>query len=84
MRHQIEEAEHQYDLNRAAELKHGKLPELERQLSATQQAAEGDGPRLASMQVRFLETSLAMRGGLFPGKAKGTAISVLFFRLSLV
>ena len=39
---------------------------------------------LASMQMRFLETTLSMRGGLFPGKAKGTAISVLFFRLSLV
>lgn len=39
---------------------------------------------LSSMQIRFLETSLAMRGGLFPGMAKGSAISVLFFRLSLV
>ena len=39
---------------------------------------------LSSMQLRFLETSLAMRGGLFPGKAKGTAISVMLFRLSLV
>lgn len=39
---------------------------------------------LSSMQVHFLETSLAMRGGLFPGMAKGTAISVMFFRLSLV
>ncbi|MDE2743749.1 MAG: hypothetical protein OXI58_19310 [Gemmatimonadota bacterium] len=47
VRHQIEEAERQYDLNRAAELKHGKLPELERQLAAAQQATEGDGPRHA-------------------------------------
>ena len=39
---------------------------------------------LSSMQIHFLETSLAMRGGLFPGLAKGTAISVMFFRLSLV
>ena len=39
---------------------------------------------LSSMQVRLLETSLAMRGGLLPGIAKGTAISVMFFRLSLV
>ena len=29
---EIEEAERQYDLNRAAELKHGTLPDLERQL----------------------------------------------------
>ena len=39
---------------------------------------------LSSMQIRLLETSLAMRGGLLPGIAKGTAISVMFFRLSLV
>ena len=34
VRHQIEEAERAYDLNRAAELKHGRLPELQRQLEA--------------------------------------------------
>ena len=39
---------------------------------------------LSSMQIRFLETSFATRGGLFPSMAKGTAISVMFFRLSLV
>ncbi len=31
-RHEFEEAERNYDLQRAAELKHGRLPELERQL----------------------------------------------------
>ncbi len=51
VRHQVEEAERQYDLNRAAELKHGKLPELERQLAAAQQAAESDGPRLLREEV---------------------------------
>ena len=51
VRHQIEEAERQYDLNRAAELKHGKLPELERQLAAAQQATEGDGLRLLREEV---------------------------------
>ncbi len=39
---------------------------------------------VSSMQVRFLETSLAVRGGLLPGIAKGTAVAVMFFRLSLV
>jgi ATP-dependent Clp protease ATP-binding subunit ClpB len=34
LRQEIEEAERQYDLNRAAELRHGRLPELERQLRA--------------------------------------------------
>ena len=32
VRRQIEEAERDYDLNQAAELRHGQLPELERQL----------------------------------------------------
>lgn len=33
----IEQAERQYDLNKAAELKYGKLPELEKKLSGLQQ-----------------------------------------------
>jgi ATP-dependent Clp protease ATP-binding subunit ClpB len=32
VRREVEEAERAYDLNRAAELRHGRLPELERQL----------------------------------------------------
>ena len=51
VRHHIEEAERQYDLNRAAELKHGKLPELERELAAAQQAVEDSGPRLLREEV---------------------------------
>ncbi len=45
MRRQIEEAERDYDLNRAAELRHGKLPELERQL-------EDEEERLATAQSK--------------------------------
>ena len=37
VRHEIEIAERNYDLNRAAELKHGKLPELERRLQAEEE-----------------------------------------------
>ncbi|MEP9380723.1 ATP-dependent chaperone ClpB [Nocardioides sp. KR10-350] len=37
VRHQVEEAERAYDLNRAAELRHGKLPELERRLHAEEE-----------------------------------------------
>ncbi|GLH99821.1 ATP-dependent chaperone ClpB [Phytohabitans aurantiacus] len=43
VRHDAEEAERNYELNRAAELRHGKLPELERRL-----ASEED--RLSSRQ----------------------------------
>jgi ATP-dependent Clp protease ATP-binding subunit ClpB len=37
VRREIEEAERSYDLNRAAELRHGKLPELERQLHSEEE-----------------------------------------------
>ena len=42
-RQEIEEAERAYDLNRAAELRHGRLPELERQLGE-----RGGAPRARS------------------------------------
>jgi ATP-dependent Clp protease ATP-binding subunit ClpB len=37
VRREAEEAERAYDLNRAAELRHGRLPELERRLQAEEQ-----------------------------------------------
>ncbi|TCC50371.1 ATP-dependent chaperone ClpB [Kribbella pittospori] len=43
VRQEAEQAERDYDLNRAAELRHGRLPELERQL-------EGEEERLAEKQ----------------------------------
>ncbi|MEV2268587.1 ATP-dependent chaperone ClpB [Nonomuraea africana] len=45
IRHQAEQAERDYDLNRAAELRHGRLPDLERRLSAEEErlAAKQDG-----------------------------------------
>jgi len=47
-RREIEEAERNYDLNRLAELKYGKLPTLEKQL----QALNGDTGKL---QTRFMK-----------------------------
>ena len=48
VRHEAEEAERDYDLNRAAELRHGRLPELERRLQAEEEqlAAKQGGKRL--------------------------------------
>ena len=40
VRREIEEAERRYDLNRAAELRHGRLPELERRLRAEEERLE--------------------------------------------
>ena len=50
---QVELAERQYDLNRAAELKYGKLPELQRQLAALEADlhAPTGGPKLLKEEV---------------------------------
>jgi ATP-dependent Clp protease ATP-binding subunit ClpB len=48
VRHEADQAERTYDLNRAAELRHGRLPELERRLQAeeAQLATKQGGRRL--------------------------------------
>ncbi len=53
VRQEIEVAEREYNLNRAAELKHGRLPELERQLHEQEAAVSADeeGPRLLREEV---------------------------------
>jgi ATP-dependent Clp protease ATP-binding subunit ClpB len=53
MRQEIELAERNYDLNRAAELKHGRLPQLERELKEqeTRPGGETAGPRLLREEV---------------------------------
>ncbi len=42
VRREIERAERQYDLNKAAELKHGKLPQLEKQLQEEEKVMAKD------------------------------------------
>ncbi len=44
--YQIEQAERDYDLNRAAELKYGQRPQLEKQLAQLEAAAKGDNAML--------------------------------------
>ena len=53
LRREIEDAERRYDLNRAAELRHGKLPELERRLRAEEERLQSkqDGTRLLREEV---------------------------------
>ncbi len=51
-RHEIEQAERQYDLNKAAELKYGTLAELEKQLqTAEKEEQEKSGNRLLQEEV---------------------------------
>ena len=53
VRHDVEVAERHYDLNRAAELKHGKLPDLEQRLKAEEEmlAQKQIGERLLREEV---------------------------------
>ena len=58
VRHDIEVAERQYDLNKAAELKHGKLPQLERQLVQEEESITSDtASRLLREEVTEEEIS---------------------------
>ena len=49
----IEQAERQYDLNRVAELRYGKLAELQKELGAEEERlkSQEDGPRLSKEEV---------------------------------
>jgi len=51
VRHEIELAERQYDLNKVAELKYGKLVELEKQLREEEEKLEKSGTRLLREEV---------------------------------
>jgi ATP-dependent Clp protease ATP-binding subunit ClpB len=53
VRRDIDQAERDYDLNRAAELRHGRLPELERRLRAEEERLESKqgGTRLLREEV---------------------------------
>ena len=54
---EIEQAENAYDLQKAAELKYGKLPELERKLTEQQKAEAGDdGEARAGDPALFRDT----------------------------
>jgi ATP-dependent Clp protease ATP-binding subunit ClpB len=59
VRHEAEEAERAYDLNRAAELRYGRLVELERRLGAEEQhlATKQGGRRLLREEVTAEEIS---------------------------
>ena len=58
VRREIEEAERRYDLNRLAELKHGRLPELESTLHAEEEQLSGqNGSRLLREEVTEDEIS---------------------------
>ncbi|HCL80519.1 MAG TPA: type VI secretion system ATPase TssH, partial [Synergistaceae bacterium] len=55
---EIEKAEREYDLNRAAELKHGTLPRLEEELRAKEEGIQGgEGQKILREEVTEDEIS---------------------------
>jgi len=59
VRQEIEVAEREYDLNRAAELKHGRLPELERQLVESEGKLPGAEDRTRLLREEVTEDEIA-------------------------
>ena len=51
LRHDLEVAERDYDLGKAAELRHGRLPQLEARMAEAQAAASGNASRLLREEV---------------------------------
>ena len=51
VRHEIEKAEREYDLNRAAQLRHGTLPDLEKKIENEEKAIASAGARLLREEV---------------------------------
>ena len=55
----IAEAERSYDLNQAAELKHGRLPELEKQLQSEEQKMESTDDTVKLLREEVTEDEIA-------------------------
>ena len=56
---QLEKAESEYDLNRAAELKYGRIPELQRQLAEEERIAEETEKTATLLRDRVTEGEIA-------------------------
>ncbi|MEA2291604.1 MAG: ATP-dependent Clp protease ATP-binding subunit ClpB, partial [Solirubrobacteraceae bacterium] len=59
VRREIEETERNYDLNRAAELRHGRLPELERQLQSEEERLSEKQGELRLLREEVTEDEIA-------------------------
>ncbi|MBQ9956695.1 MAG: ATP-dependent chaperone ClpB [Ruminococcus sp.] len=56
---EIEKAEREYDLNKAAELKYGKLPSLQKRLAELEQKAEHDSDNSRLLRDKVTEDEIA-------------------------
>ena len=64
---EMEKAERDYDLNRAAELKYGRLPELNKQLAEKEAAAEASRGEDSLLRDRVTEEEIARIVGRWTG-----------------
>ncbi|MEA2331996.1 MAG: ATP-dependent Clp protease ATP-binding subunit ClpB [Thermoleophilaceae bacterium] len=67
MRREIEEAERSYDLNRAAELRHARLPELERRLQAEEERLNEKRGEFRLLREEVTEDEIAEVVGRWTG-----------------
>lgn len=58
-RRDLEEAEQKYDLNKAAELRHGRIPELEKQLKKLEDEMNNDHPETRLLREEVTEEEIA-------------------------
>jgi hypothetical protein len=75
---EIEAAEREYDLNKAAELKYGKLPELQKQLDAEEKPPRQKGGSLLRDKVteeEIARSSPAGRASPWPSSWRASAKS---------
>lgn len=56
---EIESAERKYDLNKAAELKYGKLPQLQKELEQKEREAEQNGTKKSLLRDKVTEEEIA-------------------------
>ncbi|NLN98611.1 MAG: ATP-dependent chaperone ClpB [Eubacteriaceae bacterium] len=59
VRNAIDKAEREYDLNKAAELKYGKLPELQKEMQILEEKAEGKSSDDALIREKVTEDEIA-------------------------
>ena len=59
LRHELEQAENEYDLNRAAELRHGRIPQAEKELSELEDEAEAGHKDARLLRQEVTEEEIA-------------------------
>ena len=64
---EIEKAEREYDLNKAAQLKYGKLPEMKKQLEIEEEKAEQTGNKNTLLRDKVTEEEIAKIIGRWTG-----------------